>query len=516
MAVRRVKMSKKILLPLLAIALLLVSPVRTAAQTVSDADLQPSVFLRSSMLTLSAAAFRPTYPGYNYENDGRYLKVFGSTHLADAIFIASVNLPAGSMVRRMTLHFRDNKFAQPFSVQLGYISGESGSVHNIDTMTINTPGSSPADPYFYSYSSSPLNAQILTGEAYFVKVSFPFSSTDDQTMNWICGVTLDYDLPDRLQPVDNFALIPAVATPYQPGYDFYAISGSLTHLSNNGAQTNGWYMGMLNLPQGATITGLKFVCSSNSTSVATARIQVSNLASGDYSNLAAVSSNPSIGGNQTLNEGNINAIVDNTSKSYWVSLDLPPDYGSNNNFTAEALFVTYQRPADTTTWSTFVPASAFSPFHDSYNFQDHGRFLRHVLTPAADYEKPDGWFLAPVDVPHGAVITNFTLYAYTKVTGFGRATLQKSEIGKGDYSDLVSTATYSWASGFEWSANPLNHLVDMQKYAYWIIADVPPTNTVNYYGAPTDNDFAFQGARVDYTYAFPTLYRVYIPQTSKP
>jgi hypothetical protein len=122
-----------------------------------------------------------------------------------------------------------------------------------------------------------------------------------------------------------------------------------------------------------------------------------------------------------------------------------------------------------------ISASAFAPYEDGYDFENHSRFLKHLHSPGGG--TANGWYLAPYRLPQGATVTKMTFYWYDgSATKQAKATLQRTEFGQGNYQDMASAESpLSGApgNGSSFDDTVSSAVIDNARYAYWVLWDLP-------------------------------------------
>jgi len=130
-----------------------------------------------------------------------------------------------------------------------------------------------------------------------------------------------------------------------------------------------------------------------------------------------------------------------------------------------------------------VPAAAFVPC-TNISYYNFGWVL---------FNWGSTWavFVASVQLPHGATVTNFTFYWYD----IGNDDLH-CELDRGDQTVLQTMAsTYSLGApgdGSSYDDTILYATVDNNKYVYYLEVDIPPS--------ATHTDYYFQYAVIEYAY----------------
>jgi len=139
--------------------------------------------------------------------------------------------------------------------------------------------------------------------------------------------------------------------------------------------------------------------------------------------------------------------------------------------TAHAIEIEYTNPG--IRYLLTVPAATFRPFEDGYDFVDHGRHLVHMHTPGNSTNP--GIYLAPVNLPDGAVIHRMRYNFYINSTEAGVAKLQRTELSQGDVADLALAVTFPANAGIGSTFAPYvdSQPIDNSRYAYWLVWEQP-------------------------------------------
>jgi hypothetical protein len=427
----------------------------------------------TAYLTIPASAFTPHEDGYDFQNDGRYLKHFDGPSGGNGRgwYLAPVNLPNGAVVTKMTFYYRDNSTADGVArLQRTNLAGGYENMASVDT------SGGWSAPWYKSKSTTAIgHAQIDNSRyAYWVVWDLPYSSKPPSVLDiiWGCSVVIEYVPP---APTTRGVLsIPAAAfKPYEDGYDFQNDGRYLEHL---GVGPSGWYMAAVNLPNGAVVTKMTFYYYSGTTGQGVARLQRTDLMGG-YDNMASVES---LGTGYASDFTNTISYphIDNFNHSYWVVWELMEAIGawpfSAGPVNGCGVVIEYEYPTSGTyahNYST-IPAAAFAPYEDGYDFQNDGRYLRHFHDPNGG--DSSGWYLAPVNLPDGVAVTDmFIDYKNDTNSSGGIVKLQRSDM-QGHYEDMASLTTpgsteWRWRGVYDIHAS----LIDNAHYSYWLVWVLP-------------------------------------------
>jgi hypothetical protein len=294
----------------------------------------------------------------------------------------------------------------------------------------------------------------------------------------------------------GYLSIPAAAfQPYEDGYDFWNEGLWLVHYHGPGGSTGpGWYVAPVLLPDGATVTKMRFYYWDNhATEDILARLQYSNLA-GSFSEMAYVDSSGAASGYASkLDDTIAQAIIDNTRRSYWVIWDGP--VSGDQNASGVGVLIEYDHPP-LPSGHLSLPAAAFTPFADEWEYTNHARFLVHegpVEIDRAHYE-------APVYLPQGARVARVTFwFRDDSEAGTGWAHLCRTDRG-GSYSYMASiSSNYQEGYGSQVDTTVDDAYIDNTRYAYWAYWDLPVSTGAG-------SDVWGTGLTIDYTVA-----TVYVP-----
>ncbi|MFX1263433.1 MAG: C25 family cysteine peptidase, partial [Promethearchaeota archaeon] len=264
--------------------------------------------------------------------------------------------------------------------------------------------------------------------------------------------------------------IPAAAfTPYQDGYDYENHGRFLIHKGG----PEGWYFAPVHLPHGAQVTKMIFNWYNNSQTgqaQAKARLQRTEFGQGNYLAMAYVTTGlGGIGGGSSQDDTIAYATIDNVKYAYWANFDLP----ATTDVRGCSVVIEYIPPT-TVTGRLSIPAAAFRPYEDGYDYQNHARFLKHLHSPGGG--TANGWYLAPVFLPHGAKVTKMTFHYYDTTIGIeGHAIgrLQRTRFNYGDCQEMASVQS-AWAGyGSSSDTSILYATIDNSQYAYWVDWDLP-------------------------------------------
>jgi hypothetical protein len=270
-------------------------------------------------------------------------------------------------------------------------------------------------------------------------------------------------------------------TPYQDGYTYLNTGRYLYHNKGPGDNTtnNGWYFARVHLPNGATINSLTLFFDINSSYPGYARLQRTRLGYGDFSDLATLSIPPGVQGDDDQTTTAItNPVVDNAQYAYWVSLDIPPLDRPDSSIIPFYAVINYTNPVTpSSSVPVSIPAAAFTTYEDGYDYRNDARYLHHFQDPLGG--NAHGWYLAPVQIPHGARVTRLAFYWNDQgASGDGIARLQRTNL-VGNFDEMAALASdgelVSGTYGKTITTSISNPVIDNRYHAYWVIWDLPVT-----------------------------------------
>ena len=133
-----------------------------------------------------------------------------------------------------------------------------------------------------------------------------------------------------------------------------------------------------------------------------------------------------------------------------------------------------------------VPAAAFVPQDEEDVYSNLGYVLYNYHTLLC-------YFYASIQLPHGATVTNLTVYWYDKGTDYVMCTLYRHNQTIVDvmaYTNSPQTEAPEYGSSYDDTI--LHATVDNNQYAYYLKLRIPPSTS--------HTDYSFQYALIEYTY----------------
>jgi len=114
-----------------------------------------------------------------------------------------------------------------------------------------------------------------------------------------------------------------------------------------------------------------------------------------------------------------------------------------------------------------VAAAAFRPYVDGYDFSNDGRHLWNV-------DSNSDFYLAPVQLPHGAIVTKLTFYWWDGSASEGYCELYRIDLADNE-NTMATASTYGSAAAPNASVDSTIDLatVDNSSYAYYLWLNLP-------------------------------------------
>lgn len=294
--------------------------------------------------------------------------------------------------------------------------------------------------------------------------------------------------------VPSILSIPAAA--FVPASRAYNYENHGRYLKYFGLDSTGIFRAAVHLPQGAVMTKLSFALHDDSTTEnATIRLK-SDRMNQDAITIAEYTTNGSSGWYQA---GELfTASVDNYYSFYWVEVELPPcstsDAAGDTVWGGSAQI--FYTPPEVETGFLFIPASTFKPFSDNNMwFTDDAR-LEHLSSGR-------GGYLAPVALPNGAVVTQFSLrFEENESADQINAWLQRGDTND-NYLSMANVSSYDFPYENNSATHDINNAtIDNGWYTYWVYLDLPQSILF-------DVSYAAYGVRIEYDlpshYVYPIL-----------
>lgn len=430
-------------------------------------------------LTIPAAAFQPAAEDQNYQIHGRYLIHFGQGgQNFPGTYFAPVTLPQGALITKVTYFWKDP----------GAPGDTSATLYRALRWTDNfqpvagVPSSYDLfPPSFGSTSSTPQHFSINEPINNLAYIYYIHMSISGGGQTWSCAFQIEYTEPAATPTSGVVTIPPASYTPFSDGHDYYN-NGWNVDAFGGPANLFGraWYFAPVTLPDGATVTGLSFQWQRkiNTNQTASAILYRTFLSNDDYIHMATATSTTGSGPftGSTFNTAISNAQVLNLLFTYWLVIDMP----ANNPPEVEArdVFVQYSLP-EPYNYVLAIPAAAFQPYENGYDFENHGRHIEHKHGPGNN--TANGWYLAPVNLPDGAIINHMDFNWIEKSGVAGVARLQRTQLNVGNYTELgtifTSTGSSTPTGGAGSDSSILGGAVDNSRYAYWVVVDIPASAT---------------------------------------
>jgi hypothetical protein len=414
-------------------------------------------------LTLPAAAFKPIEDEEVYDNSGHWV---GNWTSPGAYYAANVDLPSEAVVTGLSLHWYDDLAGDQVTAWLRRVTLADGAVDNMASVASPVP----AQPggFGVERTTSIIFRDINPLEFSYLVVMYLPEQGDDDIL--ACAVEIEYEYHPLAPSTLLASLSPPAFVPFEDGYEYLACE-YLEHLHSPGGGTNnGWYVARLDLPDGATLEGMRFYWLDQDPSLdAVARLQRTELGVGDYPSLAVASSSGSPGFSSTY--ASISGhVVDNTHYAYWVAWDLPAS--SDEEIVGLATVISYSAPSPVTIESSVsVSAPAFTSHREGYDYTNSARYLTHRGGGAP------GYYVAPLNLPDGAEVLSMTFHWYINTASCPlEAIVQRSRLETFDV-DQMATVEPTSGSGFGFSVDDTISygVIDNSKYSYSLVWTLPAT-----------------------------------------
>lgn len=276
--------------------------------------------------------------------------------------------------------------------------------------------------------------------------------------------------------------IPASSfTPMRGFYNYENHGRYLKYYDNPSDSDPGVFLAPVQLPQGAVITKMTFYFKDPGAGTAFARLnrathyQLGSIILGGLSSTDLFP--PSLGDTSTSSFSPV-PVFDNSQYFYFISLELP----MGGQVWGHGVALEYTLPEQAVSPGKInIPPAAFSPFEDGYEFFIGDR-MWHNWGPGSS--QTNGWYLAPVYFPDGAVVKKMTFY-WRRIDATAEAAvhLQRTRLGYDTYQDMAVATSLAGVGDFSSSTidTTINSpLIDNSQYAYWVVLDIPAaTNPFN-------------------------------------
>jgi hypothetical protein len=190
-----------------------------------------------------------------------------------------------------------------------------------------------------------------------------------------------------------------------------------------------------------------------------------------------------------------NATIDNYNYAYWVFISLPKFLPGVFKFYSVKIY--YSLPT-VDTGVLALSNAAFSGFYDSFDFENHARWLYHRHGEGGSSAR--GVYLAPVYLPDRATIKTLWVAVYDgSESNSISAYLVRTRLG---VNEIIAETTSTGSSGYiinnhTWLGN--NAVVDNSQYAYYVYWDLP-ASALNV--PPQPNDVIPCTVYIDYDYNY--------------
>ncbi len=282
--------------------------------------------------------------------------------------------------------------------------------------------------------------------------------------------------PEEPGATSRLVIPPAAFTPFDHSNEYSRFISGLVFKQKTGGG-DGVFTAPVNLPHGATMTQVTFYWNcSDANASADVYLQRGIFSNGSFINIAHVHAFSGTGYHFASTITGAGKIIDNSLHAYWMTVVLP----ETEKIALVAVAIDYIVPSPPDSGILSIPTSAFWPFTNGYDYENHGRWLLHD-NPAG------GFYIAPLNLPDGAVIKKITLRTVNNGISINVLNpnffLQTTTLGAGNYSNLVSIASDGTNGYMGTSTSPSGGIaIDYLQHTYWLTW-APPAGTIYLMGA---------------------------------
>ncbi len=430
-------------------------------------------------LTIPAAAFQPAAEDYDYQIHGRYLKHYGQAgqNVAGTYF-APVQLPQGARITALKNFWMDPGPPGVIAAVLYRSLRWTDTVQIVAGVPPSNDTFAPSFGYSVTYPNffsidEPINNLVYN---YYIDLSI---SGGGQV--WACAFQIEYTEGAQTSYNSSITIPPAAFTPFSDGHDYYNNGWNLDSFWGPAFPPGrGWYFAPVNLPDGATITGLDFHWKRNMTTSKTANAVLyrTYLSDDNYEFMASASSTAGSGAliGSTYTNAISNPYALNLLFGYFLILDIQG--GNPVEVNAREVVIQYSLPTPYLNILA-IPAAAFQPYEDGYDYENHGRHINHKHGPGDSFT--NGWYMAPVNLPDGAIIDQMDFHWFENSGVAGVVRLQRTELNVGNFQELATifTSTGTNTGGVGYDTSVTGGPIDNSRYAYWLVVDIPASAGTN-------------------------------------
>ena len=386
----------------------------------------------------------------------------------------------------MTAYIEDNNATYPATVDL--IEGVlvNGSVSFPYIASVSSPAG--INPGFTPYSQSGLSYGVdNANHAYYLRYSTPMEQTSANEIN-LGAVLISYFEYSPASP-SYFSLTGADFTPFADEVDY---SNSGVSYENDLAHEWDFQAGVV-LPNGARLDRMTFYYREYATKTVSANLcRVYNF-QGDYTCPSSLASTTGSGFGSATSTVFSSDIVNNITYAYWLFYRFeagPIPFGVVIQYTPK-IYSTDERYFS-------IPAASFVPRNDSYSYENHGRYLKH-LSGGDSY---GGAYMAPFAPPSGSSVTYMSFKVGNSVDSTPGQLVLLNLTDTFDLNVMWSHDTLTTGGWYEiGSSNISRNPIDYSHNTYYLRFNLPVS---------TVNDWVTAlGARGEWAY------RGYLPDISK-
>jgi hypothetical protein len=276
---------------------------------------------------------------------------------------------------------------------------------------------------------------------------------------------------------------PAAAFTPGVGYYIYQNHGRYLKYFDNPVDTEpAVFYAPVQLPQGAVISKMTYYFKDPGAGTAFARLERAThftLGSITVAGLSSTDLFPPSYGVTSTSFFSPQPVIDNSQYTYFIQLELPP----GGQVWGSGVELEYTLPIQPVAPGKLnVPPAAFSPFEDGYSFILGGDRFWYYAGPGGS--QSNGWYLAPVNFPDGAIVTSVAFYWHRiDASVVATAHLQRSRLGFDTYQDMAVVSSAAGSGSFISQTTDTtidSPLIDNTQYSYWVVMDIPAaTNPAN-------------------------------------
>jgi hypothetical protein len=420
------------------------------------------------VISIPAAAFRPSENGFTYYNRGYWLTHTSGAgwSFTESVYFAPVHLPHWAAITGLTAYIADENPTKSATVDLVEANLATGTVSSWIASVSSPAGTSS---YFEPYSISGIY-QVVDNQnhAYYLRYSTPREQTSSDEI-LLGGVQISY-LEGAPASPGYFSLTGADFTPFSEHNSYINSGCSLEEASTT--VTRDFQAGVI-LPNGARLDRMTFYYYGVSGKTLSANLYKTNTY-GDYIYVNALTSGV-IGNGSSSSTTFASDRIDNRNFAYWLYYRFafgPIPYGVVIEYTPKI----YSTGLDEGFFS--IPAASFVPAQGNYSYENHGRFIFHKNEGGISRY---GDYVAPIAPPQGSSATSLFFmvgnspYSNFGTLGLGGVSDKFAEFGMWSQKTLTAGGWYAIGSSAI-LPNPFNYRHNL----YYMQFYLPPSTSSNW------------------------------------